>query len=80
MIEQTTENALFDKNNLLKGYRVKFNRNAILLQTDANQRADWYKKMVDLTVYDTDRIKQLEDFIEKHKGLLENGTNKQELL
>lgn len=61
MIEQTTENALFDKNLLLKGYRVKFNRNAILLQTDANQRADWYKKMVDLSVYDTDRIKQLED-------------------
>ena len=61
MIEQTTENALFYKNNLLKGYRVKFNRNAILLQTDANQRADWYKKMTDLTVYDTDKIKQLED-------------------
>ena len=61
MIEQTTENALFDRNSLLNGYRVKFNRNAILLQTDANQRADWYKKMLDLGVYDTDKIKQLED-------------------
>ena len=62
MIEQTTENAIFSRNEIENsGYRVKFNRNAILLQTDANQRADWYKKMTDLAVYDTDRIKQLED-------------------
>ena len=62
IIEQTTENALFDKNNLLKGFRVKFNRNAILLQTDANQRADYYGKMKnDLDVYDNAYIKQLED-------------------
>lgn len=26
------------------------------------------------------RIAYLEEFLEKHKGLLENGTNKQELL
>ena len=62
MIEQTTENALFDRNSLLNGYRVKFNRNAILLQTDANQRADYYDKMKNvLGVYDDTRIKQLED-------------------
>lgn len=62
MIEQTTENSIFSRNEVENlGYRVKFNRNAILLQTDANQRADWYKKMTDLTVYDTAKIKQLED-------------------
>ena len=62
MIEQTTENAIFSRNEIENlGYRVKFNRNAILLQTDANQRADWYKKMTDLGVYDDTRIKELED-------------------
>lgn len=62
MIEQTTENAIFSRNEIENdGYRIKFNRNAILLQTDANQRADWYKKMADLSIYDTDKIKQLED-------------------
>lgn len=62
MIEQTTENSLFDRNSLLNGYRVKFNRNAILMQTDANQRADYYGKMKnDLGVYDNAYIKELED-------------------
>lgn len=63
MIEQTTENSIFSRDEIENlGYRVKFNRNAILLQTDANQRADYYDKMKNvLGVYDDTRIKQLED-------------------
>lgn len=65
MIEQTTENALFNRDELNNGFRVKFNRNAITMQTDANARADYYGKMLALPIekplYDYTKIKQLED-------------------
>lgn len=61
MLENTTENAIFSRNDLMNGYRVKFNRNAIIYQTDANGRADFYKKMLDFGAYDLPKIKALED-------------------
>ena len=61
MIEQTTEAALFSRAEIAGGDRIKFNRNALILQTDAVNRADFYKKMLDLGVYNVDKIKQLED-------------------
>lgn len=49
----------------------------LMYMAQAKQELIELKNKVD---YYNKRIKQLEDFIEKHKGLLENGTNKQELL
>lgn len=61
MIEQTTENALFSRLEIKNGYRVKFNRNALIYQIDANARAIYYDKMLSMGIYTIDKIKELED-------------------
>lgn len=60
-IEQTLDNALLSRFELMDGVGFKFNRNALIFQTDANNRADFYKKMLDLGVYDKQQIQELED-------------------
>ena len=60
-IEQTLDNALLSRFELMDGVGFKFNRNALIFQTDANNRATFYKQMLDIGVYDIEQIKQMED-------------------
>lgn len=60
-IEQTLDNALLSRFELMDGVGFKFNRNALIFQTDANNRANFYKQMLEIGVYDIKQIKQMED-------------------